>query len=167
MNQKIHLAPFFLDGRKAGIHGGIVGDVGREHEGLLSEAFDQWPDALFQRFALIGKSQLRALRSKLLGNAPGNRILVGDTHDEAALALHQIAGRENSIRHGKTFQDQTLATTTVPFVPPKPKELDMAVLIWASRVSVMMGRFSAAMSGSMSKTLIEGATKLSRIINSV
>ncbi len=46
-------------------------------------------DALAQRLALIGEGELGALRGERLGNAPGDRVVVGDAHDQPALALHQ------------------------------------------------------------------------------
>ena len=61
----------------------------------------QWPDhqpadllrqrldALLQRVALIGEGKLGTLRMAGLGDAPGDRPVVGDPHDQAALAAHQ------------------------------------------------------------------------------
>jgi hypothetical protein len=46
-------------------------------------------DALPERLALVGQRDLGALVGEGLGNAPGNGTVVGDTHDEAALAGHQ------------------------------------------------------------------------------
>ena len=46
-------------------------------------------DALFQRVALIGESQLGAVAAAGLGDAPGERAMVGDPHDQAALAAHE------------------------------------------------------------------------------
>jgi hypothetical protein len=54
----------------------------------------QRPHALFQRLALKGEGQLRAGGMRRPGDAPGDRHLVGDAHDEAALA------GQNSIRAG-------------------------------------------------------------------
>ena len=46
-------------------------------------------DPLLQRIALIGECKLGALRPAGLGDAPGNRAVVGDPHDQAALAAHK------------------------------------------------------------------------------
>ena len=100
MDQEIHLSPSGLERVKAGIHRGVIGHVGGDHEGLAGQAFDQRPHAFFQLFALIGESQLSALCGELLGNTPGNRVLVGHAHDKPALALHQITGRKNAVAHG-------------------------------------------------------------------
>ncbi len=53
-------------------------------------------DALLQRLALIGESKLGAVRAAGLGDAPGERALVGDPHDQAALAAHEA----RDFRHG-------------------------------------------------------------------
>lgn len=45
-------------------------------------------DTLLERFALIGEGNLGALIGQRLGNAPGNGMLIGDAHDEAALPRH-------------------------------------------------------------------------------
>ena len=42
-----------------------------------------------EMLALIGEGELRALRGERLGDAPGDRMIVGDAHDQAALAGHQ------------------------------------------------------------------------------
>jgi len=57
----------------------------------------------------------------------------------------------------------TFEKITVPLVPPKPNELDRAVVISAFVVSVTMGRPSN--SGSRLSILMDGAMKPSRIIN--
>ena len=44
-------------------------------------------DPLLEGIALIGERELGALRGAGLGDAPGDRAVVGDAHDEAALAL--------------------------------------------------------------------------------
>ena len=75
----------------------IVGDVAFD-AWFCADALHQRPHALFQRFALIGESQFRALRGELLGDAPGDRLVVGHAHDQPALAGHQIALAARSSR---------------------------------------------------------------------
>ena len=58
----------------------------------------QWLDPLFQRLALVSEGQRRTLRGHRFGDAPGDRAIVGDTHDEAAFALHQRASRNLGLR---------------------------------------------------------------------
>ena len=60
--------------------------------------------AIAEGITLIGEGQFGALSGQLLGDAPGYGILVGDAHDKTALAFHQLAGRENGIRHLDPFQ---------------------------------------------------------------
>ena len=45
------------------------------------------PHALLQRLALIGEGELGALRRQRLGDPPGERAVVGEAHDQPALAL--------------------------------------------------------------------------------
>jgi hypothetical protein len=42
-----------------------------------------------KRLALIGESELGALFRQSLRNPPGQRLVVGETHDQAALSAHQ------------------------------------------------------------------------------
>ena len=46
-------------------------------------------DALLERVALIGEGKLGAVTMAGFGDAPGQRALVGDPHDQAALAAHE------------------------------------------------------------------------------
>ena len=46
-------------------------------------------DPPLERLALIGESELGALLAERLGDAPGERAVVGEAHDQAALSLHQ------------------------------------------------------------------------------
>ncbi len=68
---------------------------------LALSVTSQWPatnraefrgqrlDALLQGIALIGERQLGALRGAGLGDAPGDRAVVGDAENQALLAGHQ------------------------------------------------------------------------------
>lgn len=62
----------------------------------------------------------------------------------------------------RNLNPYTFEKITVPLVPPKPNELERAVVISAFVVSVTIGRPSN--SGSRLSILIEGAMKPSRII---
>ena len=99
MNQEVDRAPLVFQRLETGIHRGFVGDIGGDHERIAAKAFNQRPDAALEFLALIGKGQLGALGGQLLGNPPGDGILVGDAHDKPALALHQCPGRELDITH--------------------------------------------------------------------
>ena len=54
-------------------------------------------DPLLQRIALIGEGELGAVRVRGLGDAPGDRAVVGDAHDQAALAAHETGVRHASL----------------------------------------------------------------------
>ena len=56
---------------------------------MRAEFGGQRLDALPERVALIGERELGALVGAGLGDAPGDRPVVGDAHDQAALAGHQ------------------------------------------------------------------------------
>src|SRR3546814_20757157 len=45
--------------------------------------------ALFHHLALIAERQFGAVLAELLRDAPGERLVVGEPHDEPALSLHQ------------------------------------------------------------------------------
>ena len=51
----------------------------------------QGADAPLQRLALEGERQLGALRGAGRRDAPSQRTIVSDAHDDATLALHQVA----------------------------------------------------------------------------
>ena len=90
VNEEVELAPLLRQPLEDGVHAGRIGDVAR-HDEVRPDRFGQRHDTLQQRLALIGESKLRALVGAGLGDAPGDRPVVGDTHDEAALARHQAA----------------------------------------------------------------------------
>ena len=61
-----------------------IGDVAMADD-VPADLLRERLDPLLQRVALIGERQFGALRMAGLGDAPGNRPVVGDAHDEAAL----------------------------------------------------------------------------------
>ena len=92
MDDEIEPVPDFADLGEQRIERGQVGDVAVGDDGGL-QRLGQGDDALLERFALIGERQLGAGFGKALGDAPCDGALVGDTHDKAALALHQAFER--------------------------------------------------------------------------
>ena len=54
-----------------------------------AKRFCQRPNAFFQCFSLIGKGDFTALRGDCFRDAPGEAAVIGDAHDQAALATHQ------------------------------------------------------------------------------
>ena len=94
MDHKIQLAPLRLNLREHGINRCSVRDIAMADDNA-AQGVRQRPHPLFQRLALIGESEFRALIGSSLGNAPGNRTVVGNAHHQAALAL------QNSTSHAR------------------------------------------------------------------
>ena len=65
-----------------------VGDIAMA-EHLRADLLRQRLDALLQRVALVGEGNVGALGAAGLGDAPGERPVVGDPQDQAALAAHR------------------------------------------------------------------------------
>ena len=96
MHDEIERAPWRCDRGEDRVDGGGLGDVAMaddEPADLLGERLDP----LLQRVALIGEGELGALRVAGLGDAPGDRPVVGDPHDQAALAAHETGGFRHAV----------------------------------------------------------------------
>ena len=65
---------------------GHVGDVAIDQE-VGAQLLGERAHPLLQRLALIGESELGALRRAAPWRSPGERAVVGEAHDQAALAL--------------------------------------------------------------------------------
>ena len=89
MDEEIHRPPLLLEDAEGLVHRGVVGDVALDERGDADLGGERL-DALLERLALVGEGDLGALVGERLGDAPGDRVLVGDAHDEAALAGHQV-----------------------------------------------------------------------------
>ena len=63
---------------------------------MRAEFGGQRLDALLERFALIGERDLGALVGAGLGDAPGDRPIVGDANDQPLLAGHQAVSTRHS-----------------------------------------------------------------------
>ena len=87
MHEEIEAAPGVFQRLEDGIQGCLVFHIRRQHQ-LRADALRQRGHPPAERLALIGKGQIRALCGAGLGNAPGDRVIIGDAHHEAALALH-------------------------------------------------------------------------------
>ncbi len=85
MDQKVELAPELVDLGEHRVDRGRVGHVAMAHDRGV-EFPRQRPHPLFERLALVGEGQFGARRARRLGDAPGDRPIVGDPHDEAAPA---------------------------------------------------------------------------------
>ena len=83
------LAPFLLQRVERFVEFVVLLDIARHHQRRI--AGDQTAQTLRLRLALIGEGEFGAVRFERARDAPGNGMVVRDAHDEAALALHQIA----------------------------------------------------------------------------
>jgi hypothetical protein len=88
MDHEIQPAPGFTQGFEQGIHACVACDVAFVKE-WLAKACRQWLHPLSQRVALVAEGQFRPLRRDGLGNPPGDRPVIGQPHDQAALSRHQ------------------------------------------------------------------------------
>ena len=161
MDDEVELAPAFPQRLEHRVDRVEVLDVAGQHQ-LRADALGQRLDAFAQRFALVGEGELGAMRVQRARNAPGDRIVVGDAHDEAAAASHDVAhGPALKIRLGHA---STCLKTSVALVPPKPKEFDSTARRFRSRRSRTM--FMSAKSGSISSICALSQTKPEFIIRS-
>ena len=155
-DDEVDRAPLARHRVEGGVDGGDVLDVAIDEE-ARADLGGQRPQALAEGLALIGEGDLRALIRQGLRGSPGDGIVVRDTHDDAALSLHQIA-QEPVLR-----QFCTRWKTSVALVPPKPNELVRTVSILASSTRVVtIG--SPSNSGSSSSIWALLAMKRSRIM---
>src|SRR6185437_2814429 len=83
--------PALVDGGKEAIEALFVGDIAIAHE-VAADLLGERPHALAIGIALIRESEFRAMRRDQLGDAPGERALIGNAHDQAALSLHERLG---------------------------------------------------------------------------
>ncbi|MNT05268.1 hypothetical protein D3C72_1398830 [compost metagenome] len=91
VDDEVDRAELFFQLFEGLVHRGVVGDVGLDQQ-LGADAFGQGTHAALKAFAEVGEGQLGALGGQLRGDAPGDGTGVRDPHDQALLALHQVAG---------------------------------------------------------------------------
>lgn len=103
--RKSKSAPDFADLGENGVDGRLVGHVAMADDGR-AELGGEGADTLFQRLALVGKGEFRAGLAAGPRDAPGDRTVVRDAHDEAALARHEMRSRaEVCVSHGLVRPD--------------------------------------------------------------
>ena len=91
MDQEVEAAPLPGQLGEGRIDAGRVGRVAGQHD-LGADRVGERADAALQRLAALeGDGHLRALLMAGLGDAPGDRALVGDAHDEALFSGHQLS----------------------------------------------------------------------------
>src|SRR5262245_38758431 len=91
MHDEIERAPGLAHLLEHGVDGRRFADVAvPDHEAanFLGERLD----AFAQRITLITESELPALGMHGLGDTPGDRAVVGEPHDQPALAAHETRG---------------------------------------------------------------------------
>ncbi|MGY3449320.1 hypothetical protein ACVILH_001662 [Bradyrhizobium sp. USDA 4353] len=88
MDDEVEPAPGLAQCREDAIDAGDVLDIARQHV-LDAELVGKRTHALAERIALVGEGHLGAVRSERLGDAPGDRMVVGDAHHQTAFACHQ------------------------------------------------------------------------------
>jgi hypothetical protein len=106
MDEKVERAPLLRDRGKRSIDRRRLLDIARQQQ-RSAHGFRQRPHAAAERLALIGKSKRCALSSERAGNAPSDRVIVGNAHDQPALALHQL-------RHGAPIHRATVPSREGP-----------------------------------------------------
>ncbi len=94
VHDEIERTPGLLDGREDGIEGRGFRYVTMADDETLHFGGERL-DPLLERVTLVGEGELRPGGAACLGDSPCDRAIVGDTHDEAALAAHETVG----IRH--------------------------------------------------------------------
>ncbi len=87
MDDEIETAPALRHCREHQIEALFRTDIGLEYK-IAVEALRQRSHPLAQRLALIGEGEFGAVVTQGFGDAPGDRALVGDTHDQALLTRH-------------------------------------------------------------------------------
>ena len=84
----IERAPGLLDLCEHRVEGGRVGNVAMtDHQPI--DLLGQRLDPLFQGVALISEGQIGTVIAAGPGDAPGDRAVIGDAHDQPAFAAHQ------------------------------------------------------------------------------
>jgi len=108
VDEEIKAIPAPGDVGEGGIDAGLVGNVAGQHE-IGADARRQRADPALQRLALEREGQFRALRSAGIGDAPGQRAVIGDPHHDTTAAGEQGAhGRGRGaaflvrFRHGRS-----------------------------------------------------------------
>ena len=106
VDEKVDGSPLLLERGKNSIDGRNVLDVAGHQHGR-ADGFGERLDALQQRIALISEGQLGAVGAQHLGDAPGDRVVVGDPHDQAAFSVHQSRhGSASKFVREKTIRRQ-------------------------------------------------------------
>ena len=91
MDDEIDRAPFRLQCTEHRVHALAVGDIAGQQD-LGADTVGQRFHTFAERIALIGEGEFRTVIGEHFGDAPGDGMIIGDAHDEAAFAFHQGPG---------------------------------------------------------------------------
>jgi hypothetical protein len=89
VHDEVEAAPFTFQRAEDGLERLVVLDVGFDDD-LRAHRLDERLHALAEGVALVGEGEFGAVLMQSLRNAPGDGVIIGDAHDQAALAGHQI-----------------------------------------------------------------------------
>src|SRR5688572_24886620 len=89
MNQKIEPTVFFSNRLKSRINFSLIRHIARQNKRVFHRG-GQFFDIPLQSFALICKSQLRAVFQTSLSASPRNRTLISDTEDHSNFIFKHI-----------------------------------------------------------------------------
>ena len=87
MDQKIKATPTVGNRRKGPVQRRIIGDVDVDQE-IAPQRTCQRFDTLAEHLALIAERQFGPGCMQRLGDPPGDGMVVGHPHDQAAFAVH-------------------------------------------------------------------------------
>ena len=89
MNQKVEFPPTGGNGVKCPVQRRIIGNIHIQKK-IRTDPFGKWPHTFAEPVTLIGECQFCPMGGKLMGNAPGNGLVIRDAHHKPALTLHNI-----------------------------------------------------------------------------
>ena len=87
MNHKVQSAPGFFDFTEDSVETCGICHIAWQHK-AGANPLREWNNALLQCVTLVGECDFGTLIVASLANAPCNRAVVCDAHNEAALAGH-------------------------------------------------------------------------------
>src|SRR5258708_7469277 len=88
VDDEVERAPFALERGEHGRERTLTGYVAVQ-DGSRLKRLDEWYDAFFEHFTLVGKRKFRSGSMQAFRHAPGDGAVVGDTHDKAALSRQE------------------------------------------------------------------------------
>src|SRR5258708_29631425 len=96
MNHKVDRAPFCGSGGKHRVNRGWVRHVAMATPDPAGRRGKRL-NPLRERVALVGEGEFCPMRPRRLRDAPGNRSVVGNAQDQAALACHEPRGFRHKV----------------------------------------------------------------------